>query len=248
MPTSNENQTENVVPLTLLSGGGADVFSKLHVEDWKLLFERGELRTYDHNDLILMEGQTNDSLFFISDGEVCITVNTGGHNVTLATLQEGSVFGEMSLLDKADASADVVALGRVKVVRLDEVVIKQIMIDEPTFGARFYHSLATTLSRRLRSTNRTAASTSAPPFPHQANVTWNRPTIDPNHEARDLTPALVDLVKLIAQATHKDSPGGVMFTEDEKRRYQLLRQKLEKELADVDNAVAHNQFLPVATY
>jgi len=248
MSTRHENGSENVVPLSLLSGGGTDVFSKLYVEDWKLLFEHGELRTYDHNDLILMEGQTNDSLFFINDGEVQISLNNNGQNVTLATLQEGSVFGDMSLLDKADASADVVAIGRVKVVRLDETVIKQIMAEDAAFGARFYHSLATTLSRRLRSTNRIALNSAATTSSCQPNVEWDRPSVDLGKEASDLTPALVDLLDLISEATHKKSPGGVKFTEDEKCRYQRIRQKLNRELAEVDNAVAHNQFLPVAAY
>jgi len=59
----------------------------------------------------------------------------------------------MSLLDKAGASANVVADGEVEILYVSGTEIKNVMRKNPNFAARFYHSLATTLSRRLRAAN-----------------------------------------------------------------------------------------------
>jgi hypothetical protein len=76
---------------------------------------------------------------------------------------------------------------------------------------------------------------------HQA--VWPVPEGDIASEVMDLTPALGELVNFIRQATSKNSPGGVRFTEIEKRRYQEIRARMEKELREVDMAVENDHAL-----
>ena len=69
---------------------------------------------------------------------------------------EGELFGEMSFLEEAGASASVVADDEVEVDVIPGEHVRRLLDSLPGFAARFYHSLAVTLSERLRRTSRTA--------------------------------------------------------------------------------------------
>lgn len=73
---------------------------------------------------------------------------------------------------------------------------------------------------------------------------WPVPEGDLNSEVMDLTPALGELVTFIKEATGKNSHGGTRFTEVEKRRYQEIRARMEKELREVDMAIENDARLP----
>lgn len=73
---------------------------------------------------------------------------------------------------------------------------------------------------------------------------WIAPRGDTVSEALDLSPAVGELLSFIKEATRRDSPEGIHFSEDEKRHYHEIRAKLEKELRDVNMAVDKNSRLP----
>jgi hypothetical protein len=75
------------------------------------------------------------------------------------------------------------------------------------------------------------------------HAVWPAPEGDAASEVMDLAPALGELVTFIKEATHKASHGGVRFSEVEKRRYQEIRARMEKELREVDLAVEQDQAL-----
>jgi CRP/FNR family cyclic AMP-dependent transcriptional regulator len=139
-------------------GAGGLVFHKLSALDWERLFANGESKLYKDGELVCREGDEGDSLFFVVDGEVRVLARTmgggGGAPFELARLGAGSVFGEMSFLDKAKISATVIAEGQVEVMRLRTKNIESLIDEDPMFGLRFYRSLAVTLSRRMRAANR----------------------------------------------------------------------------------------------
>lgn len=74
---------------------------------------------------------------------------------------------------------------------------------------------------------------------------WPKPYGDAASEAMDLPSVMGDLVTFIKTAMTKSSPGGLIFTETEKRRYQEIRANMEKELREVDLAVENNQGIPL---
>ena len=80
----------------------------------------------------------------------------------IARLGPGAIFGEMSFLDGAPVSANVIAVGKVEVLRIDGASTKQAMKKDPSFAGRFYHSIAEILVRRLRATSKRAASRCVP--------------------------------------------------------------------------------------
>ncbi len=78
----------------------------------------------------------------------------GGREIEHARLCPGSVFGEMSMLDKAPVCATVVADGVVDVIRVEIVELERVLNEDDGLGKRYYHSLAQMLVKRLRATNR----------------------------------------------------------------------------------------------
>ena len=66
----------------------------------------------------------------------------------------GEIRGELSFLDELPASANVVASERVEALLLDRPTLYSLFELSPHLGSRFYRSLATNLSHRLRGSNR----------------------------------------------------------------------------------------------
>jgi CRP-like cAMP-binding protein len=131
------------------------VLKHLTEADWRSILEAGELMSFVHGEILMREGQVNDSLYFIDDGQVRVVRGDATRSVELARLDAGSVFGEMSILDGASASASIVAESlEVDVVRIDRAELEHLMTENPGLGLRFYRSIAETLSMRLRDTNK----------------------------------------------------------------------------------------------
>lgn len=79
--------------------------------------------------------------------------NDCGAPVELARLCRGDIFGEVSFVDNEPTSASVIAGTDAEILVIDVDVIQSLLLGDPTFGRRFFHSIAITLARRLRETN-----------------------------------------------------------------------------------------------
>lgn len=67
-----------------------------------------EILTLPAGKRILTEGEVADGIYVLLSGKVSVTrMAEDGHEVMLAELQPGEVFGEMSLIDNAPCSASV---------------------------------------------------------------------------------------------------------------------------------------------
>lgn len=96
-------------------------------KDRKELVERFRARDVKKNDLIIKEGLPTDGLYVVLSGEV--EVRKG--KTRLATLREGEVFGEMSLLQKSPATASVSAAKRTSLLRLPREDFDQVILTHP---------------------------------------------------------------------------------------------------------------------
>lgn len=61
-------------------------------------------------DIIFNEGFPPNGVYYICDGIVEVSKIRGEQKITLATLKEGNIFGEMSLIDARPRSATITAL------------------------------------------------------------------------------------------------------------------------------------------
>jgi len=91
---------------------------------------------------IFQEGEQGQSMFAIKRGRVAIIVS----GVTVDTLAEDEVFGEMALLEKATRSASAVTLEETELVEIDESQFYLFVRQNPHFALQ----LMQLLSERLR--------------------------------------------------------------------------------------------------
>jgi len=93
----------------------------------KKLVELFKVREVQGGEVVIREGTPTDGLYLVMNGE--LTVNKGGGAV--ATLREGDIFGEMSLLSKKPATATVDAKRRSNVLRLPRERFEELIVTYP---------------------------------------------------------------------------------------------------------------------
>lgn len=123
-------------------------------EDLATLGALAEHRAHVAGDVIIEEGSRQRELLLIRKGKVRIERVRGGQPLVYGILGEGEVLGEMSFLEDAPASAQVVADGPLELDVVPDGVLSELLDRNPSLGRRFYRSLAVAVSRRLRLANR----------------------------------------------------------------------------------------------
>jgi len=124
-------------------------------KDLSLLRRRGLVIKYAPDEVILREKETNRRLFWLLKGSVRIELSSSYGNIVLANIRAGEMFGEMSFLGEEEASATVIANKEVEAIVIDGVIMDEVLELHHDFAARFYHTAAVTLARRLRFQGRT---------------------------------------------------------------------------------------------
>lgn len=77
-------------------------------------------KVYSDGEVIFEEGEKGENMFVIQSGKVSITKRTESGDLTIATLGEGELFGEMALFDKLPRSANATAVGEARVLNIDK--------------------------------------------------------------------------------------------------------------------------------
>ena len=70
-------------------------------------------KSYTDGDVIIKEGDKGNNAYIIIKGNVRITQSFKQQGITVGTLKEGEVFGEMGLISDAVRSANISAIGDV---------------------------------------------------------------------------------------------------------------------------------------
>ncbi|MHC4549270.1 MAG: cyclic nucleotide-binding domain-containing protein [Planctomycetota bacterium] len=103
-------------------------------------------RIYGDGEVIVAEGDPGSDMFIIQEGAVSVEREVSGQRVTLATLQRGEFFGEMSLLENLPRIATARAVGRTKLLVLKRGGLLLKLRRDPTFALEMLQQM----SRRLR--------------------------------------------------------------------------------------------------
>src|SRR5579859_2786963 len=102
------NPTSGAI-MTVSSGGHAPLWS-LSEKHLKALAQRGSVKAYPKNTVIVNEGDRSDTLFIILSGKVkAYLADEEGKEVLLSTQGAGEYFGEM-ILDQGPRSASIMTL------------------------------------------------------------------------------------------------------------------------------------------
>jgi CRP-like cAMP-binding protein len=123
----------------------------LTANDWALIATKTERVAFRLGQEIITQGAPIKVVYIIRHGSASVELGTPHSPIVLAALGQGEVCGEMAFLRKGIASATVVAKDMEVVADAINVSDLRLLIDTfPGFAARFFHSLATILAKRLQ--------------------------------------------------------------------------------------------------
>jgi CRP-like cAMP-binding protein len=112
--------------------------------------EDGSLgKDYKDGDNIFEENSIGREMYIILTGKVKVIKERDGVETTLATLEEGEFFGEMSLFDNNPRSATVKALGNIKLLEINQKNFLKKISRDPSLAFRMLEKM----SQRIRKTD-----------------------------------------------------------------------------------------------
>jgi serine/threonine protein phosphatase PrpC/CRP-like cAMP-binding protein len=126
------------------------LFRHLTYQELVRVMNLTDVRTYQHNDRILQEGEEGDEMFIVLVGQV--RVHTGDAKISL--LGPGQCFGEMALVDKAPRSASVASEGSAKLMVMRRRDFFDIVRKDHDVAVKLLWSFLGVLTDRLRNTSR----------------------------------------------------------------------------------------------
>jgi|SRR4051812_44963283 CRP-like cAMP-binding protein len=119
----------------------------LTANDWALIADKALRRQFKAGETLVQRDRRTHGIFLLLKGTA--TVQIASQNA-VREIGPGEVCGEISFLDELPATANVVAKETLETYYLDRATLQSLFELFPHLGSRFYHSLATILSRRLR--------------------------------------------------------------------------------------------------
>jgi CRP/FNR family transcriptional regulator len=136
------------------------IFESLSDDELRQVADLAVPRRYEPGEVIFREGDRSDTCFIVRSGRVRITrTHSGGRRLTLAELNSGEMFGELSMFDGEGRSATVEALEETTTLALLERDVKRVMREHPEIAVKMLARLAS----RLRAANENLARQSFQP-------------------------------------------------------------------------------------
>ena len=99
-------------------------------------------RRFKDRQVLIREGDVQQKIYWLLDGEVYVTRRMGDKYKVLATLGKGELIGEMSFFDKSVRSATVIAKGDVHALEFTRENFADIYAASPQWTRRLLVSLA----------------------------------------------------------------------------------------------------------
>lgn len=126
------------------------LFSSMNTQELKAVAGICKTLTFSDGEAIVTQGDVGETMFLIKSGSVVVTRSEDEKTVTLATLETGESFGEMSMFDTEMRSATVRASGTCSLLAIDGHDLTDILSTYPAIGM----AIIKTFVKRLREGNR----------------------------------------------------------------------------------------------
>jgi CRP-like cAMP-binding protein len=119
----------------------------LTANDWMLIADKATRLQFKAGDHIIEQGRRTHGVYVVVKGVASLQIPS---RESSPTIHSGEVCGEISFLDELPATVSVIAKEPVEAYYLDRPTLQSLFELFPHMGSRFYHSLACSLSHRLR--------------------------------------------------------------------------------------------------
>jgi CRP/FNR family transcriptional regulator, cyclic AMP receptor protein len=103
---------------------------------------------------IVKQGETDDGMYLVLEGELRVRLMIGGKETILATLGPGECFGEMALFDQGPRSADVLSNKDSVLLKITSEAFERLRREAPELSAPILFSISKTLAARIRADNK----------------------------------------------------------------------------------------------
>ncbi len=103
---------------------------------------------------VVKQGDPDDGMFLVMDGELRVRLMIGGKETVLATLGSGDCFGEVALFDQGSRSADVISNTDCILLKISSEAFDKLRREAPELSAPILYSISKTLATRIRANNR----------------------------------------------------------------------------------------------
>lgn len=127
--------------------------SFLTSDDLALMESHGEILNFAKNEIIIHEGSVAECLYLVREGIVQIDLSRLYGNDVLAYLGKDALFGEVSMMDHDASSANASAAQDCELLMITHSVMEELLAKDLGLASRFFRTVATTLAKRIRSTN-----------------------------------------------------------------------------------------------
>lgn len=148
---SRKNESEITVLSTLKSN---QLFSKLSQKELMLVSKMVHVRHFDPGEVVFAQYEKGLGMYMIAKGSVEIKVRTPeGPEVLVTTLEPGSFFGELALIDQENKrTASAYAQEPSVLIGFFKPDLVEIMERKPETGIKILFQLSKVLGRRLNET------------------------------------------------------------------------------------------------
>jgi CRP-like cAMP-binding protein len=119
----------------------------LTANDWTLVVDKATRVHFRKGEVLVQRGKKTSGVYLLVKGIARVQIPS---RPTSPEIGPGEICGDMAFLEDAPASANVTALQDVEAYHLDRPTLEGLFELFPHLASRFYRSLATNLSRRLR--------------------------------------------------------------------------------------------------
>ncbi len=121
------------------------------LERFAQFMEAQPVRQWTH---IVKQGETDDGMYLLLEGELRVRLMIGGKETILATLNAGECFGEIALFDQGPRSADVLANKDCVLLKITTEGFDKLMKQAPDLAGPMLFAIGKTLAARIRADNK----------------------------------------------------------------------------------------------
>jgi len=112
------------------------LFEKLHDADIQMLDERTKMAQVPRKKLVFDTGQPGDSVYLLKSGRVKLSRVQGGHELVLAILEPGEVFGETAALSDAPHETRAEAMEDAAICIIGKTDVEEMLARRPQLSIR----------------------------------------------------------------------------------------------------------------
>jgi CRP-like cAMP-binding protein len=129
-------------------------FQALEPPLFQKLVDIASIKAWDEGDTIFREGDQDDNLYFILEGQVALEVYVQGHGrITILTLGQDEIFGWSAVIPvEGTRTASARAMRAMQAIAFDSEALRKACDEDHDLGFHVYRRLTNVIAGRLSAT------------------------------------------------------------------------------------------------